>query len=53
MMRLAAAALQSLMPDSELSPTTAKQKLKELDWGAISLSQVIVDELKRLELIAA
>jgi hypothetical protein len=50
--RIAAAALQGLIPDSELTPTLAKQKLGELDWSAINLSQVIVSELKRLELIA-
>jgi len=50
--RIVATVLEKLFPNSELGPQEAKRKVRELDIPAVGLSPVIVDELKRLDLIA-
>jgi len=49
--RIVATVLETLFPDSELTPQEAKQKVRELDIPGVGLSPVIVDELRRLDLI--
>lgn len=49
--RITALALEALFPDSELTPTQARNHLAELNVDAVSLSPVIVAELLQLRLI--
>jgi hypothetical protein len=51
--RIVATVLEALFPDSELTPQEAKQKLLDLDTSAVTLSPVIMSELRRLDLIPA
>lgn len=49
--RITALALEALFPDSDLTTTKARQKLAELNIEAVSLSPVILAELRQLRLI--
>ncbi len=49
--RIAAVALESLFPDSELTASEARAKLRTLDLKAVALSPVIVGELRQLKLV--
>lgn len=50
--RITALALEALFPDSELTPTQARRQLAELNVEAVSLSPIIVAELRQLRLIS-
>ncbi|MES2490662.1 MAG: DEAD/DEAH box helicase [Pseudomonadota bacterium] len=49
--RIAAIALEALFPDSELTPALAREKLAALNLKAVTLSPIILDELRQLRLI--
>ncbi|MDP1978337.1 DEAD/DEAH box helicase [Undibacterium sp.] len=49
--RIAATALDQLYPDSKLDVPSAKKFLKTVDINAAGLNQIIIDELKRLNLV--
>lgn len=48
--RIAATILEALIPDSELNPRQAREKIRDLDLRGVGLSSVVVDELRRLDL---
>jgi hypothetical protein len=49
--RIAAVVLERLIPDSDLTPALAREKLANLNLKAIPLSPVIVSELRELRLL--
>jgi hypothetical protein len=49
--RIVATALEQLFPDSELTVEQAKDKIRGLDVRAVGLSPILVEELRRLDLI--
>lgn len=51
--RIAASALESIYPNSNLSVSEARKWLSQLDLKTVQLSSIIVDEMTRLKLIAA
>lgn len=51
--RISAVALGGLFPDSEMTPSHARARLRELDVDAVDLSPVIVRELRDLGLLGA
>jgi hypothetical protein len=49
--RITAIALEALFPDSEMTPNQARARLQKLNVEAVSLSPVIVAELRSLHLL--
>ena len=49
--RITAIALEGLFPDSEMTPNQARARLQKLNVEAVSLSPVIVAELRSLHLV--
>jgi hypothetical protein len=50
--RITAIVLEALFPDSELTPQAARERLAKLNTRAISISPIILKELRQLKLIA-